>query len=159
MVISELLRSHTEDFCAREGISRRDVNGGLCDAWAEEAADLLAEQGIGGEVYADGNFQHPEGFGAWDAELLAQHWPECVPPAGFVEHEVDMAHYWLFVPSTGMHYDAECLEGVRNFFDLPIALRRKTALLERLQLSPASSRDVDIAAGMDMDEAPVGRLR
>lgn len=152
MTITELLRSHTEDFCARDGITPRDVNGGLCDAWAEEAADLLAEHGIACEVYADGSFQHLEGFGAWDTELLAEHWPECVPPPGFVEHQVDMAHYWLYVPSTGKHYDAECLEGVLNFFDLPIGLRQKAALHERLQEPCVQRRLGGRDAGLSLDE-------
>ena len=76
----------------------------------------------------------------FDRDLLAKHWPDCVPPDGLTWDDLDRvsevnefdarSHWWLVCD--GVHFDSECTEGTRNFFELPwmqrsISLARQPA--------------------------------
>lgn len=101
-----------------------EINNGLCDNFT---ADLIA------------SFNHPEGLWdlcnqnftmddsdrEWDWALLEKHWPNIRAPKGLSHEEMDDLEfgYHVFINCEDRFYDAECPDGVKNFFDLPIFRR------------------------------------
>lgn len=114
-----------------------EINNGLCDDFAE---DLIRELGVD-PCHGDlkGNFvvvetanfyRDPENDERWDRALLKKHWNIGLP-TGVTWAKLDQInfgqHVWLAAKTsssgTWMHFDAECMEGVESFFDLPIFVR------------------------------------
>lgn len=103
-----------------------DINNGLCDDFARDVAKIL-----GGETDAlysveNGNFSVDGDAlsGDWDWDLLETKWG-IKPGLGLKKNQtaaIDFGcHVWL--TNGTLHYDAECPDGVSNFFDLPIFRR------------------------------------
>lgn len=73
-----------------------DINDGACGEFARRAKERLGDEGIKAERPVD--------------KYIIE---DCFEK-GYAAHE------WVYVPSTGKNYDAECTEGVQNALDLPI---------------------------------------
>ena len=69
-----------------------DINNGCCEEWAERVLEILDQEKSG--IFSD--------FGRWDT----------------VPGLADTNHVFIFVD--GKFYDAECLEGVVDYMELPI---------------------------------------
>jgi len=111
------------------------INAGYCGDFADDVQDFLGRSPVCAEPYQVG----VEGFmeseddepTVMDRALLAEHWPDVVPPQGLDWDDVDAlaarasfscgTHTWLCL--AGRHYDAEAPDGVDNFFDLPFFSR------------------------------------
>lgn len=99
------------------------INNGLCDDFAREVATALG--GETDEFYGVGNGNFLYDFSSrWDWKLLQKHWG-IKPILGLTQKQVSAIdfgnHVWL--TNGKLHYDAECPDGVANFFDLPIFRR------------------------------------
>lgn len=112
-----------------------EINNGQCEDFAQDIADQIGGESEDVEVtWADGFTNNG------DQPLLARTFPASQPTHGLswsdVANEIP-SHCWLIVltPQGWRHYDAECPEGVDNFFALPL-LRRG---MERLSAARNSS--------------------
>ncbi len=75
---------------------------------------------------------------AFDETLLTKHWPSVQPPANMTWPDASAmaracdfsagTHEWITLGQR--HYDAECPEGVDNFWDLPFFQRVVTSYVE-----------------------------
>lgn len=123
--IKEVVREYIDSGAA---VSTFEINNGLCDEFASRVCARLGGEtddfyGIGAESFTiDGQGDE------WDAELLKKHWPECIPTHGLTWSDLRRfrsravpCHVWIV--HNGRHYDAECPEGVDNFFELPLIRR------------------------------------
>lgn len=116
------------------------INCGLCPAFAEE---VESEYGGTVEILSNDMFMlkvddgwNGDGHDTWDADILNHY--HSLPTHGLeavdLEHFILDYHVWLY--ADGRHYDAECPEGVENFFDLPFferCLQVKESLASALQ--------------------------
>lgn len=110
---------------------------GCCVDFADELYWALSKEGIevdefGVDSFLSRNHESDDGSGnPFDRALLTKYWPLIVPPAGFTWDDLALVsadagfwpgtHQWVHVG--GQHFDAECPEGVDNFFDLPFFKR------------------------------------
>ena len=116
-----------------------EINNGLCSDLAEEVINIFGHTfGPESKVFftIDAANLTVDGEGEeWDVRLIKKYWPRCKPIYGLswddVLYEIP-AHVWIVL--NGRHYDAECPQGVDNFFELPLlergmkAISLKTAL-------------------------------
>ena len=130
MTISEAIRQVRKQYIAEgRAASYYAINDGLCDQLAYDVIVMLGgytEQlcEYGGENFMTGIEGDPSENDIWDWKLLKKHW-SILPPEGLSKAEVDGiafgGHVWI---SDGqLHYDAECPEGVKSFFELPLYRR------------------------------------
>lgn len=113
--------------------SHYDVNSGSCFELVRRVLTDLRTQGYSYETLEDVELASFMVYDTthFDVPLLEKHWPNVVPPHGLSWAQIDELseqmgwregiHGWL--AHKGLHYDAECLEGTPNFFDLPIFRR------------------------------------
>jgi len=104
-----------------------EINQGLCEAFAHHILKLNPDA----NMYGFEEFEKPDG--QYDWELMAEFGSK--PPEGFTEQQVwDInpgGHLWIIL--NNRHYDAECPDGVDNFFELPFfqrQLKKKEKLRE-----------------------------
>lgn len=104
-----------------------EINNGLCDDFAEEVARRLRKlASCDQEVFTveGANFYRSQDDELWDGRLLRNYW-KMAPPPQFTWTILNRLHFgthiWLVCEKR--HYDAECPDGVDNFFDLPIFQR------------------------------------
>ncbi len=117
-----------------EGTTYWDINNGWCIDFAERVADFLGGETDSLFLVGNDNFQTEEAiermwtYGAWDSELLSKYWQNVKPLNGLSWDELNDVEfgYHVWVTDREKHYDAECPEGVANFFELPIFKRRFT---------------------------------
>lgn len=112
-------------------LSLYEINNGLCEKFA---SDILKNLGGYNDDY---NFMEVENAcfmigedGAetendiWDSELLGSYW-DMKPPYNLTWEDLNSisfgTHVWITFNKR--HYDAECSEGVDNFFELPLFKR------------------------------------
>lgn len=139
MKIQHLLESHDlirnitdvikkiRDQYVRSGaaVSYYEINNGLCDDFAEDVVNELGGY-IKNTLFTISAEQFTlNGEGTeWDVKLLSEHWKSCRPTHGLewkdIKHKIP-SHVWVVF--NNRHYDAECPDGVDNFFELPL-LRR-----------------------------------
>ena len=101
-----------------------DINNGYC----EEFAFYVLKELTGGretdEIYClcNDNFKRD---GIFDIALLKNRWKDVKPLNGYTFDDLDKMdfgyHIWLYDGT--YHYDAECPNGTKNFFELPIFKR------------------------------------
>lgn len=114
-----------------EGSTYWDINNGWCIDFAECVIDFLGGETDSLFVVGNDNFQTDEAieklwtYGAWDSELLIEHWQNVKPLNGLSWNELNdiVFGYHVWITDGKKHYDAECPEGVANFFELPIFKR------------------------------------
>jgi hypothetical protein len=103
-----------------------DINNGLCTEFAEDVINLLG--GETDELYGITNCNFTKDSNShiynWDERLLEDYW-NISPPLDLSWDDLRNIyfgdHYWIVYNKR--HYDAECPEGVDNFFNLPIFKR------------------------------------
>lgn len=133
--ITLALEDLVDAFSTDDGITRIEINTGLC---ADFADAFTSSFGRGSQVI---------GIEDMVEEALAGggRFPNASPPPGMtwdaleaVGMSMDLSHTWIF--SEGRHFDAEMTEGVDNPFDLPcirhglheLMAMREPGLLSRL---------------------------
>lgn len=123
MNISESIRQVRDEF-VRDGLasSYYDINNGHCEDLALEA---MRRTTSGKEFLLDvqaESFMDVENE-LWDFALLREHW-NFELPEGLAEEDLNRIsfgnHVWVADHSQKKFYDAECPDGVDNFFDLPL---------------------------------------
>jgi hypothetical protein len=99
-----------------------DINNGHCEEFGEQLANVL---GASADIIWADNLSKPIHEGSidreWDVKLITLHWPQTYPTHGLTWEDVRYqipAHCWVIF--NDLHYDAECPEGVYNFFQLPL---------------------------------------
>lgn len=96
----------------------REINQGLCEDFAQFIIKLYPEA----KMHGLEEFQKSDTYFDW--ALLARN--GITAPAGFTEQQIDDfnlgGHLWITF--RGRHYDAECPNGVTNFFELPFFKRQ-----------------------------------
>jgi hypothetical protein len=113
-----------------------EINNGMCEDFAQDVLkqlgwrehELPADSPL--QVVETANFQvEGDDFPRWDAKLLRRYW-SIKRPEGRTWLELNRIDYgqhtWL-AAHTGatawLHFDAECVEGVSSFFELPLFRR------------------------------------
>lgn len=113
-----------------EAESEYQINNGLCVNFASDIilrlkSEIPSLQDICGENFMRGEDGDESENDVWDQALLSEHWPKISPTNGLTWADMDQIgfgfHVW--VSCEGRHYDAECPEGVDNFFNLPLFRR------------------------------------
>lgn len=137
-------------------INRGEAALGCCDDFASAVYETLGGQrvaydemglfevGIDGFMMVDDDENYDPGR-PLDRALLSKHWPAIQPTQGLDWDDLDRlsedagfsvgTHVWLVLDQR--HYDAECPEGVDNFFDLPFFQRVIASWKEERENSPA----------------------
>lgn len=135
--VTALIKTLVERYGWQREVTPQQINVGLCDQFA---LDILVLVGGGPATYTlcteeivcdDRDYAQAE----WPGDLILTSraaWSKTAldaygyPTSVLLENIRLGGQVWLF--HEGMHSDAECPEGVANFFDLPINKR----LLEQL---------------------------
>lgn len=94
MTLQESLAEATARWCREDGTTPEDINGGNCEAFADEVASRV-----------------PGAVAVWD-------W-EADEDAGYPPLEVRADWCHCFIRYNGMYYDSECHAGVADWIDLP----------------------------------------
>lgn len=125
--ITQIIREVRDEFLTKgKASSFWHINDGLCSDFAREVLETLPGGVNGKHGFRDVEnlsfMNTSEGEGeSWDWNLLREHWG-ITTPDGLSKAEFESIsfgqHVWITDGS--MHYDAECPEGVKDFFDLPI---------------------------------------
>jgi hypothetical protein len=101
-----------------------DINNGNCEMFAQDVCDALGgENSLLSVEWADSYSVDGDGD-EWDVALIQKTWPKCQPTHGLTWNDVRLSvpsHAWIVFQNR--HYDAECPEGVDNFFELPLFRR------------------------------------
>ena len=134
----EYLKYYASDYCK----TYYDINNGDCVDFADEFIAKHPEfEGEEVESYVNENFCKQDDddlnwhSGGWDVDLLEKHWKKIKPIYGLTwegMNEVADA-YHCFLYHKGKFYDAECPEGVENFFELPLYRRPLKQMAEGKQ--------------------------
>jgi hypothetical protein len=107
-----------------------EINNGFCEAFAYDVIHCFIDQETTKfySVWADELTEVGEdGFAAseaWDVPLINRLLPNSHPTHGLTWEEAALeipSHCWLVL--NGRSYDAECPQGVDNFFELPLIAR------------------------------------
>lgn len=110
----------------------RSINNGLCVTFAEEI-----EYMVDGAEHTSNDFfvvnmdegWNGNGCDKWDVKLLLE--ANSLPPAPYtMETANQIQGYHRWIQFNGKHYDAECPDGVVNFFELPFFKRWLEAIHE-----------------------------
>lgn len=114
------------------------INNGLCEDFAREVAIKLGGESDALYGVGNGNFTlDGDDFSSlWDWKLLQSHWgiKFTIGPSSEQISAINFGtHVWL--TDGRLHYDAECPDGVNNFFELPI-FKRYIVLDQRKQGIP-----------------------
>lgn len=127
-LLTRLIKEVREDYiCDERADSFFCINNGLCADLADDVLDrlsqVLADNGAD-QVECD-NYRVPgdDFLRPWDTALLERQGIR--PPVGFTWDDLNAIdfgfHVWI--AADGLHYDAECPNGVTSFFELPIFRR------------------------------------
>lgn len=119
-MIGESIRHLREEYVERENLPDiKSINNGLCIAFA---IDIVRKIEGSRQMSNDCFTLHEDWFGQGedplDEKLLIE--VDSYPPAPYTMEMVNQIggyHRWIY--HDGKHYDAECPEGVINFFELP----------------------------------------
>jgi len=109
------------------------INCGLCVEFAEQIEWMVPEaEHSSNDFFVQDIDQGWNGDGKdrWDVELLKS--VNSLPPAPYtieMANQIEGYHRWIMLD--GLHYDAECPEGVTNFFDLPFFKEWLSSIQER----------------------------
>ncbi|SOC26355.1 hypothetical protein [Thalassospira xiamenensis] len=119
--------------------SAMQINSGQCIDFADELCGQSGLESISAEAFQvvdpsldDGDHRKFEEGRPLDRRLLAEDWPEVVPPPGMDwdsldEWAADIAlsggHHVFLVHDAKLFFDAECPEGTPNFLELPFFQR------------------------------------
>lgn len=108
------------------------INSGLCESFAADIEDLMPGIDIlAVEEVMVGYDGDPSGNDKFDWALLKKHWGS-EPPEGLSSKDIDRmtigGHFWIH--HQGRHYDAECPDGVKSFFELPYFERQISCQLD-----------------------------
>lgn len=120
--IITLVNKYKEDDTAKSGY---DINNGLCEEFANEIVKSIGSDRICVvELY---NFMIGEdgdiyGNDIFDVDMMEKYWADTVPTKDLTWEEISKIPfgYHVWISYDGRHYDAECPEGVDNFFELPL---------------------------------------
>jgi hypothetical protein len=102
-----------------------DINNGHCENFAQEVIRRLTPYGMETDwlyCVVNENFQEKE---EWDNKLLGVYWTQVVPLCGLSWEQTNKLRFGhhMWITDGTYHYDAECPEGTKNFFELPIFMR------------------------------------
>ncbi len=143
MNITQIILDTVDEFLATGIPSTWDINNGLCSDFARVVIEKMG--GSTKELYdvealnfatsslhftPDDDDYEPD---IWDVRLLEKYWPACKPTHNLSWDDVNTnyelpSHVWIVYK--GKHYDAECPEGVDNFFELPLIRREMEYISE-----------------------------
>lgn len=120
-----------------------EINRGLCEGFASDIEALHPEVTIlAVEEVMVGDDGDPSGNDRFDWRLLKEHW-STTPPKGLSHEDIDTmvigGHFWI--SHEGKHYDAECPDGVKSFFDLPYFQRQIEAQISDDLMKKSTSKD------------------
>jgi hypothetical protein len=114
-----------------------EINNGQCEEFAEQLAEVLgpAADAIDALNLCKNNEIHAS---EWDVKFITLHWPQCQPTHGLTWEDIRFSipqHAWVVY--NDWHYDAECPQGVINFFELPLIARGLARIAARKAKSAA----------------------
>lgn len=104
-----------------------DINNGWCIDFASDVVRYLGGETDKLYIVCSYNFMIgedgvPEENDIWDADMLKNYWKKVNPTNNLTWKDINCIdfgyHEWIYFD--GKHYDAECPEGVDNFFYLPL---------------------------------------
>lgn len=125
------------------------INDGLCENFAADVIEAFAGSETDDHFMVGGeNFMTEDD--EWDWKLLKKHW-KIQRPEAFTADEFDsipFGHH-IFIVSDRRFYDAECPNGVDNFFELPLYRR---SIVHALQQKSIALNDHDNALLQDTQE-------
>jgi hypothetical protein len=108
-----------------DGSTYWDINNGNCEDFAKNVIKYLTIDGRETDslyCVVNENFQINN---KWDRELISKYWSSVKPLNNLSWDETNKIifgrHMWI--TDGNYHYDAECPEGTKNFFNLPIFMR------------------------------------
>lgn len=116
----EFLEAYAYEDCQ----TYQDINNGYCEHFADGFVFSYREV-FGDDLTSFANLEfclEDEDLSwKWDVDLLETRWPNIKPPYGLTWEETQLfaEYYHCFLSYQGRFYDAECPEGVENFFELP----------------------------------------
>jgi hypothetical protein len=121
--VTELIKSELKRWKADLGINSCDINTGDCFVFAEIMEGILRSNGYSNvEVLTTDLFYNLANKNEYTEDEYNDIWYKesdynSFKPDGFIWSEWGF-HGWLYV--NGKHYDADEVNGVKNFYDLPI---------------------------------------
>jgi hypothetical protein len=167
-MISGTIRAVLAEYLAQTfATSAQEINAGLCADFATDVIQRLPG-GLRDSTATDlcvASFMKVEGDSyesgrPFDRKLLRKHWPEVIPPNGLTWADLDVlsvdagfdegTHVWI--EEDGLHYDAECPDGTRNFFELPFFHRVISGWIAEVQ--PNEAVRFGVAAGLKPTRSP-----
>lgn len=135
--IKQLIAHYRAIYIPLHAPSYYEINNGQCEDFALDIIDSLGRSEDALDVCNE-NFMLFDG--GWDWDLLKEHW-NIDPPEGLSREDVDNISFGghVFIAHRGRHFDAECIEGVKSFFDLPLFRR---GIVKALRLKGIQADDV-----------------
>jgi len=141
-VILEMSQKYITEHSTIESVY--DINNGMCMDFATDVVNCLGGEsdvlyvlncenfmiGLLGNIYENV---------VWDIEMIGHYWKDVHPPnkLKWVDLNAISFGYHVWIYFNGMHYDAECPNGVKNFFKLPIYQKRISQyILNRTNIKP-----------------------
>ena len=128
--ILEFRDEYLEHYASQGCNSYYDINNGDCVEFADEFIAKYSEfEGEKVDSYENKNFLKQDDDSAWseglDVELLEKYWEKVKPIYGLTWDDMNQVadSHHCFLYHKGKFYDAECPEGVENFFELPLYRR------------------------------------
>jgi len=124
--VTELIKSELKRWKAELGINSCDINTGDCFVFAEIMEGILRSNGYSNvEVLTTDLFYNLANKNEYTEDEYNEIWYKesdynSFKPDGFIWPEWGF-HGWLYV--NGKHYDADEVNGVKSFYDLPIFKR------------------------------------
>jgi hypothetical protein len=124
--VTEIIKKELKRWKSKYGINTCDINTGDCFVFAERIEGILRSNGYSDvEVLTTDSFYDLANKHEYDEDKDNEIWYKesdynSFKPDGFIWPEWGF-HGWIYV--NGKHYDADNVNGVKNFYDLPIFKR------------------------------------
>ena len=123
LLLNQLIRKERDIFLETEmfsGATYWDINNGYCEEFAINILDK-AKWFSGLMLVTNENFMAVSD-NKWDQDLLNKYWPNVVPINNLSWKDLNKIRFGrhIWITDGYFHYDAECPEGVENYFLLPI---------------------------------------
>lgn len=129
-MIGETIRKLRKEYVKTNNLPDiKSINGGYCVEFAEDIEYVIK----GAECSSNDSFVQDgwdgDGGDEWNETLLKE--VNSFPPAPYTLKTVNLIQgYHCWIQFNGKHYDAECPDGVVNFFELPFFRRWLEAIHE-----------------------------
>lgn len=143
--MEEVVAEHLSFYEWRYGVTPKEINNGHCVDFAEEVEALALKEGLPAATVSEDALKFGEGYHTgyaneeglpdtgWNLRALEEVYHSPLPEGITLEQlnkQVETG-YHVFVECEGRFYDAECLQGTENLFQLPFYKRYMEKLTEK----------------------------